>query len=404
MALLALLFLTACEKRESQLTIAVGGAPEEIRYWSELIRRFEEREKVDVRILRQPVDTDLRRHGLLVALSAGEPDPDLFLMDIAWVGQFISSGWLEELKGVDTSPFMEEVLSVDRKDGKLYALPVYVDCGVLYYRKDLLEKYACGVPRTWEELLSCSLKVQRGEREENPDFYAFLWQGAQYEGLVCVFLEFSASAGGGLERIHSFPNVKALTFMKDLIHLHRISPPNTYTEMKEEEVRIMFQNGNALFERNWPYAWKLHQSPDSPVRGRVGIAPLPAFKGGKRASCLGGWHIGVSRFSDNKELALKLLKFITSYEAQRDLALNLGWNPARKDIYEDKEVKERLPHLSAVREACSHAVPRPPVPHYVQMSQILRTYLSAVLAGRMDPGTALKKAEREIDLLRRTYR
>jgi len=169
-------------------------------------------ERREPEILRQPVDTDLRRHGLTVALSAGEPDPDVFLMDIAWIGQFTASGWLEELRGIDTSPFPEEVLRADRKEGKLYALPVYVDCGLLYYRKDLLEKYACKVPRTWEELLHCSLRVQREEGRKNPSFYAFLWQGAQYEGLVCVFLEFSASAGGGLvpERQRSFREELAL--------------------------------------------------------------------------------------------------------------------------------------------------------------------------------------------------
>lgn len=401
---LASLLVAGCEKRGPELTIAVGGAPEEVRYWAEVIREFERREGIEVRILRQPVDTDLRRHGLTVALSAGEPDPDVFLMDIAWIGQFTASGWLEELRGIDTSPFPEEVLRVDRREGKLYALPVYVDCGLLYYRKDLLEKYACRVPRTWEELLDCSLRVQKAERKKNPDFYAFLWQGAQYEGLVCVFLEFSTGAGGGLEKVRSYENIKALTFMRDLIHHYGVSPPNTYTEMKEEEVRILFQSGNALFERNWPYAWKLHEAEDSPVRGRVGIAPLPAFEGGRRASCLGGWHIGVSRFSDMKESALKLLKFITSYEVQKGFALNLGWFPARKDVLKDRELLEKLPHLKDISEACSYAVPRPGVPYYVQLSEVLRAYLSAVLAAKMDPATALRKAEREIELLERTYR
>ena len=334
--LLLLVFLSGgCGEREKELTFAVGGAPSEIAYWEGLIREFEEMEGVKVRVVRQPVDTDLRRQTLVVALSSKKEDPDLFLMDVAWVGQFVASGWLEELRGIDTEPFFKSVLEVDRMEGRLYALPVYVDCGLLYYRKDLLKKYSCGVPATWEELLRCSLKVQEEERKKVRDFYAFLWQGAQYEGLVCTFLEFSASAGGGLDRIYSEPNLKALRFMRDLIHRYKISPPNTYTEMREEEVRITFQSGKALFERNWPYAWKLHNSEDSPIRGKVGVAVLPKFENGRYASCLGGWHIGISRFSDRKEDALKFLRFIVSKEVQRKLALELGWNPGRKDVYEE---------------------------------------------------------------------
>ncbi len=394
----------SCKKKEEQLTIAVGGTPEEIRYWSQIIEEFEKKEGIEVKILRQPADTDLRRHGLAVSLSAKEKDPDVFLMDIAWVGFFIKSGWLEKLRDIDSSPFIEKVLFVDKKGEDLYALPLFVDCGLLYYRKDLLEKYNCSVPSTWEQLLECSLKVQRQERKRDPKFYAFVWQGAQYEGLTCVFLEFSTSAGGSLDDLDSAANLKALSFMRDLIRVYAISPPNTYTEMKEEEVRRFFQAGKALFERNWSYAWILHNMENSPVKGKVGIAPLPAFKGGKRASCLGGWHVGISAFSDKKEEALKLLKFLVSYETQKKLALNLGWNPSRRDVYEDKELLKKFPQIKKIKEACEYAIPRPSVSYYIQMSEVIRPYINAVLAGRLNPLEALTKAQRELNLLERTYR
>jgi len=399
-----LVILLGCEKQEGRLTIAVGGAPEEVSYWEKLIEDFERESGIEVDLIRQPTDTDLRRQGLVVALSSKKPDPDVFLMDVAWLGQFISSGWLAELKGFDLEPFFPEVLKVDRMGGKLYALPVYVDCGVLYYRKDLLKEFGCRVPERWTELVDCSLKVQSAMKKRVGDFYGFVWQGAQYEGLVCTFLEFSASAGGSFEDLASKENIRALTFMKDLIHRYKISPPNTYTEMKEEEVRIYFQSGRALFERNWPYAWKLHNSPESPVKGKIGVSVLPKFEGGRHASCLGGWHIGISRYSDKKREALKLLKFIVSKEVQKRLALNLGWNPGRRDVYEDRELKERLPHLKAVREACSYAVSRPPLPYYTRFSEVLRKYVNAAIGGRMSPEEALKRANEEIEELERLYR
>jgi len=396
--------LLGCEKREEKLTIAVGGAPEEVSYWEELIENFEKEKGIKVDLIRQPTDTDLRRQGLVVALSSKKPDPDVFLMDVAWLGQFISSGWLAELEGFDTEPFFPEVLRVDRVEEKLYALPVYVDCGVLYYRRDLLEEFGCKVPERWEELVDCSLKVQKVMRKRIGDFYGFVWQGAQYEGLVCTFLEFSTSAGGNLENLVSEENIRALTFMRDLIHRYKVSPPNTYTEMKEEEVRIYFQSGRALFERNWPYAWKLHNSPESPVKGKVNVSILPRFEGGRHASCLGGWHIGISRYSDRKREALELLRFIVSKEVQKKLALNLGCNPGRTDVYEDSEIRERLPHLGVVGEACSYAVSRPPLPYYTRFSEVLRKYVNAAIGGRISPEEALKRASEEIEGLKRLYR
>ena len=400
---LTTLLLSGCTDKEDELTLAVGGAPAEVEKWSEIIKEFENKEGIRVKLIRQPADTDLRRQNLVLALRSKKKDPDVFLMDIAWVSQFIESGWLTELDGVDTTPFFGSAVAVDKKGEKIFAVPLYVDCGLLYYRKDLLKEYNCGLPSTWKQLVECALRVQQGERGKGrDDFYGFVWQGAQYEGLICNFLEFASGIGGGFQKLNSPENLRALNFMKDIIHRFPISPPNTYTEMKEEEARIFFQMGKALFERNWPYAWKLHNSESSHVKGKVGVTLLPKFRDGDHASCLGGWHLGISFYSDKKGEALKLVRYLTSKEVQIELARKLGWNPARKDVY-DELIKEQ-PHMKVVLRSCEKAVPRPSVPYYSQMSEVLRKYLNAVLANRMSPDKALELAQRELERLIEMYR
>jgi multiple sugar transport system substrate-binding protein len=416
---LAMVLVTAsgCQKKAHELVFAVGGAPSEVDYWEKLVGEFESQSGIAVKMLRQPTDTDQRRQSLVIPLKAKKSDPDVFLMDVAWVGQFAASGWLLPLKPYverdqfDTSALFRPVVEqVDIYGGELQALPVYVDCGLLYFRKDLLEKYGCSVPETWDELLQCSEKIQSKERESNPQFYGFVWQGAQYEGLVCCFLEFITSNGGkilsenGNAVLTSEQNVRALQFMMDLIHKQKISPPNTFTEMKEEEVRMFFQNGNAAFERNWPYAWKLHESDDSPVKGKVGIAVLPEFEGGRHAATLGGWHIGISKFSDSEDEAWRLVQFILSYETQKNLILNLGWNPGRKDVYDDREVGEKMPQMEIVKRALEYAVARPILPSYTQVSEALQRSVNAALSGRMEAAAALAQAEKEVKNILRTYR
>jgi multiple sugar transport system substrate-binding protein len=355
---------------------------------------------------------------LTVPLQARLPSPDVFLMDVAWLSQFASSGWLEPLSpylGKDGCPgadafFPRMIEAVDTQKGHISALPLYVDGGLLYYRKDLLEKYGLpGPPPTWERLLRDSETVQRGERRSRPGFRAFVWQGAQYEGLVCNFLEFAGPSGGirvenGELVVDTRQNRKALRFMHALVR-HGVSPPNTYTEMREEETRSFFQEGLALYERNWPYAWPLHESPGSPVRGKTGVAPLPGWgEGDGGAACLGGWHAGISAFSDAKPESARFLCFLASYGTQKELALALGWNPGRRDVYEAPELLERNPHLPSLRAVFEGARPRPLLPYYGRLSEILQRNLSAALSGRKSAEEALSDAEREMRAVATRYR
>jgi multiple sugar transport system substrate-binding protein len=409
--LISALLLAGCDRRQEKVVVAIGGAPAELAAWESLAADFHRETGIAVEILRQPADTSQQRQNLILALKAELANPDVVLMDVAWVGLFAASGWLEPLTGVDPSPFFEGVIAeVDTREGDLVALPVYMDGGLLYYRADLLERFGRGgPPATWPELLADCLAVQPALRESNPGFWGFIWQGAQYEGLVTSFLEFAGSEGGfvrvgGRIRLDLPANREALTFMRDLIWRYRVSPPSTYTEMKEEEVRLAFQQGDALFERNWPYAWRLHQQPGSPVAGKVGIAPPPAPAGGRAVSTLGGWHIAVSRFSDRKREALEFLRFVTSRQGQRRMVLALGWNPGRQDLYEEPEILERMPYLRELKEVFRHARSRPVLPYYTQVSEIAQRHLNGTLAGRDEPGEALQRAEAEIDNLLPRYR
>jgi multiple sugar transport system substrate-binding protein len=411
--LTAAVFLAAAcqEPYPGPLVLAVGGAPSELAFWEELAADFQKTRRIPIELLRQPSDTDQRRQSLVVALSARQRDPDVFLMDVAWLGLFAASGWLEPLDGkIDTSPFFAKIVkTADMHQGRLMALPVYVDGGVLYYRKDLLAEYGySGPPETWDALRKYAEHIQHRMRVSVPDFYGFVWQGAQYEGLICNLLEFAGTAGGfifeeGRIRLNTAANRAAVDFMRDLIWRFQVSPPNTYTDMREEETRSFFQSGKALFERNWPYAWALHQDADSPVRGKVAICPLPTPSGAQGVSTLGGWHIGISAFSDRRSEALEFVRFVVSRETQKKLALRLGWNPGRSDLYDDTDIRQKAPHLPALKEVFRNAKPRPAIPYYDQFSRRVQRYVNAALAHKLDTAAALAGAQNEIDSLTDRY-
>ncbi len=415
---LAAAVLAGCAGKEEAVTLAVGGTPNELDFWEVIIGEFEKESGINVELQRQPTDTDQRRQSLVLALKSGHRNPDVFLMDVAWIAQIAASGWLEPLDehvrgaGMDLDAFFTRVVDLaDRYDGKLVALPVYVDGGLLYYRKDLLSRHGIDrPPDTWQELIRYSLKVQEKVRADNPAFHGFVWQGAQYEGLICNFQEFAASNGGGIVgpdgriALDTPANREALRLMYDLIHTHGVSPPNTFTEMKEEEVRLAFQRGDALFERNWPYAWSLHQADGSGVQDAVGIVPLPHFPSGRSASTLGGWHVGISAFSDVTGPSFQLVEFLTSFPVQKKLAMELGWNPGRKDVYTDSEVVAKFPHFDVLRAVFDNALPRPNLPYYTQVSKVLQQHLNAALAGQVTPEKALADAQRDAEKVVKRYK
>ncbi len=406
----------SCGGKEKQFTIWIGGSPEEINFWETIVKEFENEYHYNLQLVRQPTYSDQRRQALVVSLEASQPNPDLFLMDVIWIDQFVKSGWLEPLNSFaekdsfSTKQFFSKTIrQADSYNNKLYALPVFIDVALLYYRKDLLEKYGYeSPPETWRQLLDMSIKIQREERKTNRSFNGFVWQGAQYEGLVCTFLEFVSSMGGGIMRgdsieINTANNIKALSFMQNLIRKYNVSPENTYTEMKEEEVRRTFQRGNALFERNWTYAWQLHQSDNSAVKGKTGIELLPHAPDDSSVSALGGWHIGISKFSDMKDKAWQFIKFVTSFKIQKEMLMRIGWNPGRKDVYEDAEVQNKMPRVKILKEAFDHTVSRPALPFYPQVSEVIQRYINNCLAGKESPQDALQTVSDEVKKIEKLY-
>lgn len=393
--ILVVFILFGCAKRKSQETTEIvfsaGGAPNEVRFWKDLIQEFEELNphiKVTLRVL--PSATDQQHQYYLTALGTKTSNIDVLRMDIIWIPEFVAAGWLCAIDGIHKDRYLDIINKVDVYNNQLYAVPWNIDVGLLYYRKDLLEKYGYeGPPKYWDQLVEMAKKVQA----DKPNLWGFLWQGKQYEGLVCNFVEFIYSNGGSVSFkngklfIDSEENRQATRFMQDLIWADKISPPNTFSEMTEEPCRLLFQQGNALFMRNWPYAWALLD------KDKVEVAPLPCFRGKRPAAALGGWHLGINRYSRHSREAVQFVRFMTSYNSQKKLALELSWMPSMKDVYLDEELKEKAPFISKLFDSAQYATPRPITAEYSRLSDLIQLYINKCIAERNEPERALRNIE-----------
>lgn len=397
----------SCGGRGEQGTVitfpgsAVGAEAEVLR--RQLDRFMQEHPGIRV-VQRRTPDAADQRHQLYVQwLNAGASDPDILQLDVIWTPEFAAAGWILPLDrfGPDTAAFFPVTVQVNRWEGRLYALPWFVDVGMLYWRTDLLE----APPATLEELAA---EASRAITTQGLA-YGFVWQGARYEGLVTVFLEHLGAFGGRVldERgdvvVDSEPAVRALQFMRDAIQSRGIVPRSVLT-WQEEQTRFAFQNGQAAFMRNWPYAYAVMQdSTQSRVAGRFAVAPMPAAEGGSPTAALGGSQLAINANTEHPEAAYAVIEYLDRPEQMLERARVVGQFPTRPALYDLPELAESLAIPPAqVREIVARAVPRPVTPVYTELSQILQVRLHRALTGQQQPAEALADAAREMRrLLRR---
>ncbi len=218
------------------------------------------------------------------------------------------------------------------------------------------------------------------------ELYGFSAQFKQYEGLVCDIQEYILSNRGmildpdtGKSGLAAKPAIEAIDFVRRKI-IGKAAPVGVLTYQEPESLDLFIQ-GKAVFHRNWPYAWKISNDTErSRIAGKVGITKLPHFKDGKSYSTLGGWQVGISNYSKNKDAAWAFVKFLSSDRIQKILALKAGRAPTRKALYNDTEILQLYPHFSDMKDVFLTAYPRPRTPLYPAVSNALQRYFSKAIS------------------------
>jgi trehalose/maltose transport system substrate-binding protein len=367
------------QAQAADLTISCGAVGAELTLCEEGVAQWEEKTGHEVDIVSTPNSSTERLSLYQQILSAQSSDIDVMQTDVVWPGLLANHLLdLSETLGEDAAEgHFEAIVANNTIDDRLVAMPWFTDAGVLYYRKDLLEEHGFEAPETWEEL-------------------------------TCNALEWIASYGGGTivdaEGEITIDNAQAAEAL-DLAAswIGNISPKGVlnYTE---EEARGIFQSGNAVFMRNWPYAWSLAQSEDSNVRDKVGAVKLPSAEGQESAATLGGWNLAVSRYTENPELAADLVAFLTGEAEQKRRAIEGAYNPTLASLYEDEEVLEAVPFFGTLYDTFTNAVARPSAPtgdNYGRVSNSFFNAVHQVLSGDQSGAEAVSQVDSELSRIKR---
>jgi trehalose/maltose transport system substrate-binding protein len=366
----------------ADLTIVSGATGKDLEFQTAQLVKFKAMTGNNVKVVPMPSSTTDQFGQYKLWLAAGNSDIDVYQTDVIWAPQLADQfvDLTDAAKDVAKGHF-PSIIESQTVNGKLVAMPYFTDAPALYYRKDLLEKYKIAAPKTWDEMAAAAKTVLDGEK--SADLQGFVFQGNAYEGLTCDALEWVKSAGGGqiveADGSISINNPKAAAALDRVKGWIGTISPKGVLAYQEEESRGVWQTGNAVFMRNWPYAFALGNGADSKVKDKFDVVPLPSSgEGTTSAATLGGWNLAVSKYSKNVEEAKKLVMFLASAEVQKANALEASHLPTIEAVYDDADVAKNQPIIVKWKAIFQAAVPRPSAPAKTKYNEVSSLFWSAV--------------------------
>ena len=409
--MLASVTLVAGPVYAAELAIVSGDTGTGLEFLRGQLDRFEQETGNTVTVVPMPSSTTDQFGQYRLWLAAGNTDIDVYQTDVIWAPQLADQFLdLTDAASDIVGEHFPSIIESQTVDGKLVALPAFTDAPALYYRTDLLEKYGKDVPKTWDELAATAKEIMDGERGAgNADLWGFVFQGNAYEGLTCNALEWVKSYGGGqiveADGSISINNPQAAAAIDEVAGWVGTIAPEGVLGYMEEESRGVWQLGNSVFMRNWPYAYALGNSDDSPVKGKFDVAPLPAGdgEGAGSAATLGGWNVAVSKYSKNPDEAIALAKFLASEEVQKERAINQSNLPTIPSLYEDADVLAASPFMANWKAIFEQAVPRPSAPTKTDYNEVSSLFWNAVhdtLSGNGSAAENLEVLEADLEELK----
>ena len=375
-----------------------------------VISLFNEKYKGQIEVV--PIDlpfdkfTTNDRKELLARYFRSKSDRiDVFSVDQIWVPRF--TRWAVPLDDYFSNTEKKQILSYAMQscfyNDSLFAIPLYLDIALMYYRKDIISKLpnAKEIERklnhsiTWNDMIDLNNQIKN-----NP---LFIFQADDYEGLMCIYTEILDNMHAKLMKGDSLmlktPQAeKALQFLCDLVNKNKISPKEVLNFKEDDSYRYFLAN-NGVFLRGWTGLFKNNIEGNKYInlKNEIAEVPTPHLAGSRPVSVFGGWNLMISKYTTKVSESARFIKFLMSPEAQKILFDEGGYIPINNEVYNDSLYMKENPQLKFDLKLVGNGIYRPFFTHYTNISDVVSYYLNIAIRGDLSPREALRKASIEIE-------
>ncbi len=393
---------------------------------AEIVKGFEERTGATVEVIDESWTDLLSKH--LADSAAGGGTFDILSWPYIWTGHYVEGQLVEDLNGyfanadlADPRFDMEDIpaavvevygryrgASSPNPDG-LWSVPYKFDVYLAQYRTDLYKE--AGIvdadgnakpPETWEELLEHAGILA----EKFPDMQPVVFPLAVDDPMVATFLPMIAAYGGKLPipwyDDNTYPEFQNEAGQQALDVLQKLTAymPADVLDMDYDRVNAHFSQGLSAYALNWnAYLPALLDSEASKVSEVVAFDGTPGGPAG-RFSGLGGWQMGVSSQSENKEAAFQLLSWIAGKERGVDLAL-AGGSVARMSVANDERVLKDFPYYPLLMDILKGYAARGMDRSWAELQRTIGVGLNKALLGADHGTTLVETAQQAFDQAQR---
>lgn len=351
------------------------------------------------------------REALVLDFTSDKPRFDVVLIDIVWLGEFASAGWIVPIEhfakdpslgdpNLDLNDFFPIPLeSFGTWDKKIYGLPFDNYSGLLFYNKRMLKDAGFDrPPESWKEL-----KEVYGPALTKEGHYAYALQSALGETQSCdSFMRFIWPFGGSLLTADFKPNLSSPESLAGLKFRQDLMPymPAAIVDWEHEQVVQALADGRVAMITEWSgwYKW-LTNPKTSKISDCLGVAVEPAGPAGRKPA-LGGFSLGVNAHSsaEKQAAAWLFIQWLTSKEKAHDFILG-GGVPGRRSAYQEQSLKEQFPYFEPLVtswDKYGNPIYRPRFQEWPAISRIIANTGSDLMRGKIGVEEGAKMIDNQV--------